>query len=169
MVNNVKENDYRYGEIANKRKSAGSAILIGIGLAGLIDIIIFHEILQWHHTASHKIIPNTIESLQTNIVYDGVFLAFSLIITISGIFLLWHASSSNGKNTILSNKWLFVGLVFVGLGGFNTVEGVVNHHILEMHHVIDVADPFAFDLAFLIVGGLAFLVAGGILLRTQKA
>jgi uncharacterized membrane protein len=56
MVNNVKENDYRYGEIANKRKSAGSAILIGIGLAGLIDIIIFHEILQWHHTASHKII-----------------------------------------------------------------------------------------------------------------
>lgn len=109
------------------------------------------------------------ESLQANIAYDGVFLAFSLIITISGIFLLWHASSSNGKNTILSNKWLFVGLVFVGLGGFNAVEGVVNHHILEMHHVIDVADPFAFDLAFLIVGGLAFLVVGGILLRTQNA
>jgi uncharacterized membrane protein len=113
--------------------------------------------------------PNTIESLHENIVDDGVFLAFSLIITISGIFLLWHASSSYGKNTILSNKWLFVGLVFVGLGGFNTVEGVVNHHILEMHHVIGVAVPFAFDLAFLIVGGLAFLVVGGILLRTQKA
>jgi uncharacterized membrane protein len=169
MVNSVKENEYGYGEIANRRKSALSAILIGIGLAGLIDIIIFHEILQWHHTASHKIIPNTMESLQMNIAYDGVFLAFSLIITISGIVLLWYASSSNGKNTILSKKWLFVGLVFVGLGGFNTVEGVVNHHILEMHHVIDVADPFAFDLAFLIVGGLAFLVAGGILVRTQKA
>ena len=169
MVNNVKENGYSYGEIVNKKKSALSAILIGIGLAGLIDIIIFHEILQWHHTASHKIIPNTIESLQMNIAYDGVFLAFSLIITISGIVLLWYASSSIGKNTILSKKWLFVGLVFVGLGGFNTVEGVVNHHILEMHHVIDVADPSAFDLAFLIVGGLAFLVAGGILLRKQRA
>ena len=169
MINNVKENDYSYGEIVNKKKSALSAILIGIGLAGLIDIIIFHEILQWHHTASHKIIPNTMESLQMNIAYDGVFLAFSLIITISGIVLLWYASSSNGKNIMLSNKWLFVGLVFVGLGGFNTVEGVVNHHILEMHHVIDVADPFAFDFAFLIVGGLAFLVAGGILLRKQMA
>jgi uncharacterized membrane protein len=169
MVNSVKENEYGYGEIANRRKSTVSAILIGIGLAGLIDIIVFHEILQWHHTTSHKIIPNTMESLQMNIAYDGVFLAFSLIITISGIALLWHASSSSGKNTLLSNKWLFVGLIFVGLGGFNTVEGIVNHHILEMHHVIDVADPFAFDLAFLIVGGLAFLVAGGILLRTQKA
>src|SRR5919112_1305230 len=169
MVNSTKENDYGYGEIANRRKSALSAILIGIGLAGLIDIIVFHEILQWHHTTSHKIIPNTMESLQMNIAYDGVFLAFSLIITISGIVLLWYASGSNGKNTVLSNKWLFLGLVFVGLGGFNTVEGIVNHHILEMHHVMDVADPFAFDLAFLIVGGLAFLVAGGILLRTQNA
>ena len=167
MANNAKENDYRYGEIASKRKSAVSAILIGIGLAGLIDIIIFHEILQWHHTASHKIIPNTMESLQMNIAYDGVFLAFSLIITISGIVILWYASSSNGKNSILSNKWLFLGLIFIGLGGFNTVEGVVNHHILEMHHVIDVADPFAFDLAFLILGGLAFLVAGGMLLKSK--
>ena len=169
MANNVKEDDYGYGEIANKKKPAVSAILIGIGLAGLIDIIIFHEILQWHHTASHKIIPNTMESLQMNIAYDGAFLAFSLIITISGIALLWHASGSNDKNSILSNKWLFVGLVFIGLGGFNTVEGIVNHHILEMHHVMDVADPLPFDLTFLIVGGLSFLVAGGILLRSQKA
>jgi uncharacterized membrane protein len=156
MVISVKENDYAYGETANKRKSAVSAILIGIGLAGLLDIIIFHEMLQWHHTTPHKIIPNTMESFQMNIVYDGVFLAFSLIITISGIVLLWYAPSSNDKNTILSNKWLFVGLAFVGLGGFNTVEGIANHHILEMHHVIDVAEPFAFDLAFLIVGGVAF-------------
>ncbi len=169
MTNNVKETDYGYREIASKRTSSVSAILIGIGLAGLIDIIIFHEILQWHHTTSHKIIPNTMESLQLNIAYDGLFLAFSLIITISGIILLWHASSSNDKNSILSNKWLFVGLIFIGLGGFNTVEGIVNHHMLEMHHVIDVADPFAFDLAFLILGGLAFFVAGGILLRSQKA
>ena len=169
MANNVKEDDYGYGKIANKRKSTVSAILIGIGLAGLIDIIIFHEILQWHHTTSHKIIPNTMESLQMNIAYDGMFLAFSLIITISGIILLWHASSSNDKNSILSNKWLFVGLILIGLGGFNTAEGIVNHHILEMHHVMDVEDPLAFDLTFLIVGGLAFLVAGGILLRSQKA
>ncbi len=49
-----------------------------------------------------------------------------------------------------------LGLIFIGLGGFNTAEGVVNHHILEMHHVIYVAYSFAFDLAFLILGGLAF-------------
>jgi hypothetical protein len=38
-----------------------------------------------------------------------------------------------------------------------------------MYHVIDVADPFVFDLIFLVVGGLAFLVTGGIFTRLQKA
>lgn len=171
MANNVKENDYRYGENVNKRKSAASAILIGIGLAGLIDIIIFHAILQWHHTSSHIIIPNTIESLQMNLLHDGLFLSFSLIITIAGVILLWHASGSNNnnKNSLLSDKRSFVGLALIGFGGFNTIEGIINHHVLEMHHVIDVANPLAFDLAFLVVGGLAFLAAGGLLLRSRKA
>jgi uncharacterized membrane protein len=109
------------------------------------------------------------ESLQTNILHDGAFLAFSLIITLAGIILLWHASRSNIKNSLLSNKWSFTGLILVGFGGFNIIEGIINHHILGMHHVIDVANPFAFDLTFLVVGGLAFLVTGGILLRSQKA
>jgi uncharacterized membrane protein len=169
MANNVKENDYRYGENVNKRKSTASAILIGIGLAGLIDIIIFHAILQWHHTSSHIIIPNTIESLQMNLLHDGLFLSFSLIITIAGVVLLWHASSSNNKNSLLSNKRSFIGLALIGFGGFNTIEGIINHLVLEMHHVIDVANPLVFDLAFLVVGGLAFLAAGGLLLRSGKA
>lgn len=169
MANNVKEGDYGLGKPESKRKATASAILIGMGLAGLIDIIVFHAILQWHHTSSLIIIPNTLESLQTNLLHDGAFLSLSLIITIAGIILLWNASSSNSKHSLLSNKRSFLGLVFIGLGGFNIVEGIINHHILQMHHVIDVAEPLAFDLAFLVVGGLAFVVVGGILLKSQKA
>jgi uncharacterized membrane protein len=103
-----------------------------------------------------------------NILWDGVFLAFSLIITIIGVSLLWYASGSKNKNSLLSNKWSFIGLIFIGFGGFNIIEGIINHHILEMHHVIDVANPFVFDLIFLVVGGLAFLVTGGVFTRLQK-
>ena len=95
-----------------------------------------------------------------------MFLAFSLIITIFGIVLLWYAFSSDDKVLCFPING-YVGLIFVDLGGFNTVEGIVNHHVLEVYHVMDVAEPFAFDLAFLIVGGLAFLVTGGILLITK--
>jgi uncharacterized membrane protein len=55
-------------------------------------------------------------------------------------------------------------LIFIGFGGFNIIEGIINHHILEMHHVIDVPDPFVFDVTFLVVGGLAFLIIGGTLI-----
>ncbi len=170
MSNNIKENDSSFGKpLFNRRSTVAAAILIGIGLAGLIDIIIFHEILQWHHTASHKIAPNTMESLQMNIAYDGLFLAFSLIMTIAGIILLWHAFGSNSNKNSVFSKGPFVGLVLIGFGGFNTIEGIINHHILEMHHVVEVANPLVFDLTFLVAGGLAFLIAGGILLRTHKA
>ena len=162
------ESSYRNGESVSKRKSAISAILIGIGIAGLIDIIVFHAILQWHHTSSHKIIPNTMESLQMNILHDGVFLAFSLIITIFGIIFLWYSQSSKDKDYLLSYKRSFIGLVFIGFGGFNTIEGIINHHILQMHHVIEVADPFVFDLTFLVIGGLVFLILGAIMLKSQK-
>ncbi len=164
----MSEGSYRNGESVSKRKSAISAILIGIGIAGLIDIIVFHAILQWHHTSSHKIIPNTMESLQMNILHDGVFLAFSLIITIFGIIFLWYSQNSKDKDYLLSYKRSFIGLVFIGFGGFNTIEGIINHHILQMHHVIEVADPFVFDLTFLVIGGLAFLILGAIMLKSQK-
>lgn len=162
------ESSYKNGESESKRKSAISAILIGIGIAGLIDIIVFHAILQWHHTSSHKIIPNTMESLQMNIFHDGVFLAFSLIITICGIILLWYSQSSKDKDYFLSYKRSFIGLVLIGFGGFNTIEGIINHHILQMHHVIEVADPLIFDLTFLVIAGLAFLALGAMMLKSQK-
>jgi uncharacterized membrane protein len=168
MSNDIKRDDYQPKKIVNNRTSTVSAILIGIGLAGLIDIIIFHQILQWHHTTSHKLIPNTLESLQMNIVWDGVFLAFSLIIMTIGVSLLWKGSGSKNKNSLFSNKWSFIGLIFIGFGGFNIIEGIINHHILEMHHVIDVAQPLVFDLTFLIAGDLAFLVTGGILVGLKS-
>ena len=168
----MSDNDYesgpRHGESGSKRKSAISAILIGIGLAGLIDIIVFHAILQWHHTSSHKLMPNTMESLQINILHDGVFLAFSLIITILGIVLLWFAQSSKEKDYFLLHKRSFIGMVLIGFGGFNTIEGIINHHILQMHHVIEVADPLVFDLAFLFIGGIAIAILGAIMIKSQK-
>jgi uncharacterized membrane protein len=162
------ESDYKYVKNLEKRKPSASAILLGIGLAGLVDIIIFHAILQWHHTSSHIILPNTMESLQLNILHDGVFLSFSLLIVILGTVLLLYSQDSKNRNYFIIHKKSFVGLLLIGFGGFNTIEGIINHHILQMHHIIEVADPIIFDLTFLAVGGLAFLAIGAILFKTQK-
>ncbi|HZB98389.1 MAG TPA: DUF2243 domain-containing protein, partial [Nitrososphaeraceae archaeon] len=77
----------------NPKRALVAAILLGVGLAGLVDTIIFHQILQWHHMVSSRISPSSLESIQINVLWDGLFLAFALIVTILGISLLWNASS----------------------------------------------------------------------------
>lgn len=72
-----------------------AAILLGVGLAGLIDTIVFHEILQWHHMISNKIQPNTIDTIRLNVVWDGLFLAIALAVTIVGVGLLCSTAHKN--------------------------------------------------------------------------
>ena len=81
----------------NPKRAILAAILLGVGLAGLVDTIIFHQILQWHHMVSNKILPSSLESIQINVLWDGLFLAFALIVTILGC-LLWNDSSLNKKD-----------------------------------------------------------------------
>ena len=56
----------------------------------------------------------------------------------------------------LAPSWSFhFGLVLAGWGVFNLVEGVVDHHLLGVHHVLDdVGAPLAWDLGFLAFGAL---------------
>ncbi|MEZ5232813.1 MAG: DUF2243 domain-containing protein [Acidimicrobiales bacterium] len=51
-------------------------------------------------------------------------------------------------------------------GTFNLVEGVVDHHILQLHHVrmaIDVDNAWVWDVGFLVLGAL--LLATGLWLH----
>ena len=49
--------------------------------------------------------------------------------------------------------------MLAGWGTFNLVEGIIDHHILGIHHVKAGANETALDLAFLALG--AALLAGG--------
>ena len=58
-----------------------------------------------------------------------------------------------------------MGALLAGWGGFNLVEGLINHHLLGLHHVRDdLGGPLAWDLGFLALGA-AQLVAGMLLIR----
>jgi uncharacterized membrane protein len=52
--------------------SAG--ILLGLGLGGFFDGIILHQVLQWHHMlTSAGFPPNSIDNLEFNTLWDGIF------------------------------------------------------------------------------------------------
>lgn len=63
-------------------------------------------------------------------------------------------------------SWRFhLGGVLAGWGGFNVVEGLVDHQLLGVHHVRDdLGGPLAWGLGFLAVG-VALVVAGWLLMR----
>ena len=154
-------------------KSASGAviragILLGLGLGGFFDGIVLHQILQWHHMLSSTgYTPTTVENLQVNVLWDGLFHATTYILTVVGIFLLWRALRRT------DSAWptrLLTGCLLAGWGLFNLVEGLINHHLLGIHHVREdvLAGPsqLAWDLGFLAWGAI-MLIGGWLLIRSN--
>lgn len=137
-----------------------AGILIGIGQAGFFDGIVFHQILQWHHMFTNVTTTQTVAGLELNTIGDGLFHAFDLLITVAGIIALWIAVTE--KDVPLSN-YILIGSVAIGAGAFNVVEGIIDHHILQIHHVKPGVNELFWDLSFIGVGilsigiGLLFL------------
>jgi uncharacterized membrane protein len=150
-----------------RMRLTASGILLGLGLGGFFDGIVLHQILQWHHMVSHvdDYPVTTVAGLKDNTLGDGLFHASTWILTVVGLSLLW--SALRRPNGPWSTK-AFVGLLLMGWGIFNVVEGVVDHHLLELHHVKENSDnQLAWDVAFL-AWGMAMVVGGWYLSRSNQ-
>lgn len=137
------------------------AILLGIGLGGFFDGIVLHQILQWHHMVSHVYPPHSLANLQLNTTLDGAFHAATWIVTLLGAVLVWRRMAETRARP--AGRVLLGGLL-AGWGGFDIVEGVIDHQILGLHHVRPGPDELLYDVGFLIWGAV-MLALGVYLLR----
>jgi uncharacterized membrane protein len=142
-----------------------AGIFFGLGLGGFFDGIVLHQILQWHHMlTSAGYPPNTLGNLQLNIVWDGLFHASTYIFVAIGLAILWRRARR--QHVRWSGK-LLPGSMLIGFGLFNVVEGLVNHHLLGLHHVNETVPRetwIYWDIGFLLWGAF-MLVTGWALLR----
>jgi uncharacterized membrane protein len=136
-----------------------AGIVLGVGLGGFVDGIVLHQILQWHHMVTEPFPPDSVRNLETNTLGDGLFHAFAWLMTAVGLALLWRAGQ---RPDVVRSGRMLVGSLAIGWGLFNLVEGIVDHHLLGIHHVRSGPDQLVWDLAFLAFGAL--LVGGGWLL-----
>jgi uncharacterized membrane protein len=141
------------------RRVRSAGILLGVGLGGFVDGILLHQILQWHNMLSSRIPPVDLVTMKINMVWDGVFHAFTWITTAVGLALLWRARSEPAPTRA------FVGALLGGWGLFNFVEGLIDHQLLGLHHVHGEVHQLAWDLGFLVFGLL--LMALGALLQLR--
>lgn len=152
-------------ENANRRMLLSAGILMGIGLGGFADGIVLHQILQWHHMLSSRVDTSDIVGLKYNMVWDGLFHAFTWIMTAVGLAMLWRGVQQ--KTTPWSTRQL-VGSLLLGNGLFNFVEGLIDHHLLDLHHVHPGEDQLAWDIGFLVLGAL-MIMAGRAMIRSDEA
>ena len=141
-----------------------AGILLGVGLGGFVDGIVLHQLLQWHHMVSSAIAPDSVENLKLNTLWDGIFHVAMWVFTVLGLTLLWRALRR--RDVPWSTRSL-LGSLLLGWGAFNLVEGIIDHHILGIHHVNETVPPSQWvwwDLGFLAFG-LALVIIGMYLIR----
>ena len=154
-------------DAAKARPAVAPPFLLGMGLGGFVDGIVLHQLLQWHHMLTHteQGNPKSVPGLELNTLADGLFHAAMWVLVAAAALLTIRAR----RNATLSPDWAFhVGLVLLGWGVFNVLEGLVNHQLLGIHHVRDdLGGPLAWDLGFLILS--AVLAAAGWFLYRRAA
>lgn len=141
-----------------------AGVFIGVGLGGFVDGIVFHQMLQFHSMLMGQIPKDTLANTEINMFWDGIFHSFTWVMTVVGIILLFRAH--NVRNIFWTGRG-FTGALFLGWGLFNLIEGIISHHILHLHHVVESKGESVYDVLFLISGGL-FIAGGWWAIRTSK-
>ena len=148
-----------------RRPLISAGLLLGVGLGGFVDGIVFHQIFQTHNMLSARRPPTSVVNLEVNMVWDGLFHAFTWLMTAIGIFLLFRAGR---RAEVPWSGRTLLGSMIAGWGLFNFVEGLIDHHILHVHHVIERLGYSVWDWVFL-ASGILFVVIGGVLVRSDRS
>lgn len=139
----------------------GAGVALGVGMGGFIDGILLHLIFQVHSMLSARISTNDLLGVKVNMVWDGIFHLAVWLITALGVTLLFRAAR---RTDVRWSTRAFWGALLFGWGLFNFVEGLIDHHLLQLHHVYEAAGLSVWDYAFL-GSGVAMLVIGALLMR----
>jgi uncharacterized membrane protein len=152
---------------ADRQFPISAGIFFGLGLGGFFDGIVLHQVLQWHHMLSSWYPVNTIENLELNTRWDGIFHSATYIFVLVGLFLLWRTAQR--RHLYWSTK-LLIGTMLLGFGIFNTVEGIINHHVLGIHHVNETVSKgqwVLWDIGFTF-SGVVMIIIGWPIMRAGR-
>jgi uncharacterized membrane protein len=158
------------GEVTNRRPLMAAGVLLGIGLGGFADGILFHQILQVHNMLSAKYprsgvdVATALVNVEINMFWDGLFHAFTWGMTAIGLASLWRATA---RPDVPHSTRTLVGSLAMGWGAFNLVEGLIDHEIMRIHHVVEDGNHPLWDALFLASGG-ALLLAGWVVVGAGR-
>jgi uncharacterized membrane protein len=132
--------------------SLRAAALVGVGLMAGVDELVFHQVLAWHHFYDRA-------TPAIGLLTDGLLHAAELLALTAGFVKLLEL---RGRQALLK-EWAWAGL-FLGLGGFQLFDGLVDHKVLRLHQVRYGVPLLPYDVAWNL-SALALLGVGWALWR----
>ena len=135
--------------------SLWGAVMVGAGVMAAVDEIVFHQILRWHHFFDRS-------TPAVGLVSDGILHAVELFVLVAGFFVL----ADRIRRRLFSPSAALAGL-FLGLGGFQLFDGLVDHKLLRLHQVRYGVELLPYDIAW--NGAGLVLLGTGIVLTLRAA
>lgn len=71
------------------------------------------------------------------------------------------------KDDVVLSTPVLIGAFCIGAGMFNVVEGILSHHVFQIHHVKPGVHQLAWDLGFIAAGALSVII-GWLILNRNK-
>jgi uncharacterized membrane protein len=123
------------------------------------------QIFQVHAMLSNKVPSTDYIGKSVNMFWNGVFHFFCLIVVIIGTILLWKLTRR--KDVDLSGKLLAGGLL-AGWGLFNIVEGIIDHHLLQLHNVIEFTANHSVGNYTFLTFSVVLLIVGFLIIKRHE-
>lgn len=149
------------GGPASKRGLLGAGVF-GVGFSGLVDVLVLHHVLQWHHLLSGIYPMDTLAGLRTNVLADGLFSLGMLVVTGVGAGLLWRAERAASEPLAVRP---LAGAALVGLGAFDRLDAAVDHVLLGLHQPLSQGgryNPHWLVVSLLVVGAGYYVYRTGL-------
>jgi uncharacterized membrane protein len=138
------------------RRSLWVAALIGVGIMAAVDEIVFHQLFAWHHFYDRS-------TTDVALLSDGLLHAAELAIIIGGFFLY----ADLRRRHVLAPPWAWAGF-FLGAGGFQLFDGIVDHKLLRVHQVRYGVALLPYDLAWNAAGAALLIIGLALLVRARN-
>ncbi len=140
----------------DSRRSLTAGLLIGLGAMAAVDEIVFHQLLGWHHFYDRA-------TPAIGLLTDGLLHAFELLAIVAGFFLLTEVRARSA----LLRRAAWAGF-FLGAGGFQLLDGLLNHKVLRLHQIRYGVDILPYDLVWNLAA-LLLIAVGALLARHLSA
>jgi uncharacterized membrane protein len=137
------------------RRSLAAAFAVGVGAVAAFDLIVFHQLLGWHHLDDRS-------TLQAALRSDGLLHVAELVVLVGGLLAL----AAPGRRRAPGRGLVWAGIL-LGAGAFQLFDGVVTHKLLGLHQVRYGVDPLPYDLAWNGAGALLLLAGAALAWRAR--